>query len=108
LFALDKTSEKAKFLTARQHSDGAFQMPNATFQVSDIVKSSKLLEKSHAYWANTRKHTLNIDEAKLLRELSRRGLSSLAMVRIENDLADSNRGDLLMVFAWKQEGPEQV
>ncbi len=108
IFALDSKSEKAKFLTARQHSEGAFQMPKATFQVADIVKNSKLVENTHAYWPNTRKHTLNVDEAKLLRELSRRGLSSLAMVRIENNLHDSKRGDLLMVFAWKKEEPEQI
>lgn len=108
LFALDDQAQKAKFLTARQHSAGAFQMPSATFKVNDIVKSSELKEKSYAYWPNIRKHTLNIDEAKLLRELSRRGLSSLAMVMLKNDQSTSNRGDLLMVFAWSEENSEQI
>jgi len=110
IFAVSKNFDSARFITARQHSTNAFQFPNANFNSKALIEQLELEKNQHGFIANTRKNTLSNENGKLLRVLSRRGLTSTAFVLLKNesnDAAQIGREHLLLCFAWEKHEPEQ-
>lgn len=70
-----------------------------------IRKESGLDQRDSALWSDVRRHTLDQVQGRLLRELSRRDLRTLALVRMQGT---EGRGDRLLAFVWADAGAEET
>lgn len=105
LFELNSTSQDGELLLQQEAAGIDFAGAGRRYSLSAILRESGLDQRDSALWSDIRRHTLDQGQGRLLRELSRRDLRTLALVRMRS--ADG-RSDRLLAFAWAEAGAEET
>jgi len=92
-------------LPAHATPSQAFNTKALEFPIERIAKTMSLQDKGHAVWEDIRRHTLQVADAKLLRELTLRKLQTLVLVVLKDKDQKSTR---LLAFAWDENNAENV
>jgi HAMP domain-containing protein len=87
-------------------ADGVdFTQAGNRFALTAVLSQSGLDRQDSALWPDVRRHTLDQSEGRLLRELSRRNLRTLALVRMRGA---EGMDDRLLAFAWADAASEET
>lgn len=105
LFELNSTSQEGELLLQQEAAGVDFAGAGRRFSLAMILKESGLERRDSALWSDVRRHTLDQAQGRLLRELSRRDLRTLALVRMKGT---EGRSDRLLAFAWADAGAEET
>lgn len=99
LFELDAGSATARLIHSRTLPGLDIHLvPGQELPIAAMIEAKGFDANLTAFWDDLRRHTLDQNQARLLRELSRRGLRTLALVKIERA---ANGPERLLAFAWK-------
>jgi HAMP domain-containing protein len=104
MLALDPASHDASLLLQHQADGIDFSGAGTRFSLAAIVRQMGLDQVDTAFWPDVRRHTMDQGEGRLLRELSRRDLRTLAMVRIRDPKTQQDR---ILAFAWSAAAAEE-
>lgn len=105
LFELSPGSQDGELLLQQEVAGIDFAGAGRRFSLAMIFKESGLDRRDSALWSDVRRHTLDQAQGRLLRELSRRDLRTLALVRMKGT---EGRNDRLLAFAWAEAGAEET
>lgn len=97
LFDLGPAGTESPLLMHREESGVDFSTAGYRFALTGIAHQAGLGGQDSALLADVRRHTLDQTEGRLLRELSRRNLRTLALVRLRDPKTDRER---VLAFAW--------
>lgn len=104
MLALDPANHDASLLLQHQADGIDFSGAGTRFSLAAIVRQMGLDKVDTAFWPDVRRHTMDQGEGRLLRELSRRDLRTLALVRIRDHSAQQDR---VLAFAWTAAAAEE-
>jgi hypothetical protein len=104
MLALDPANHDASLLMQHQADGIDFGGAGTRFSLAAIVRQMGLDKVDTAFWPDVRRHTMDQGEGRLLRELSRRDLRTLALVRIKDHSAQQDR---VLAFAWTAAAAEE-
>ncbi len=102
LFEFDAKAGEAQLLLQNEREGVNFGEAGNRFAMRGIVDTLDLAQSGSAFWDDIRRHTLDPSQGRLLRELSRRDLRSLALVA----LAAPGQPQRILAFAWPGETVE--
>jgi HAMP domain-containing protein len=105
LFELSPGSQDGELLLQQEATGVDFAGAGGRFSLAMILKESGLDQRDSALWSDVRRHTLDQVQGRLLRELSRRDLRTLALVRMKGT---EGRSDRVLAFAWADAGAEET
>ncbi|MCU0754462.1 MAG: HAMP domain-containing protein [Xanthomonadales bacterium] len=105
LFEWRPGSAEGELLLQQEASGIDFGSAGRRFALATILQESGLDQQDSALWSDIRRHTLDQIQGRLLRELSRRDLRTLALVRMRGL---GGRPDRLLAFAWADAGAEET
>jgi HAMP domain-containing protein len=105
LFEVADAGRDSHLLLQREADGVGFSTAGSSFALTAIGHQAGLGQQDSALWSDVRRHTLDQTEGRLLRELSRRELRTLALVRLRDPATGAER---LLAFAWADVAAEET
>ena len=103
MLSIEEDSRIGKLIALKHDAGFEFADNEKQFNLAGIIETLELEEKGAAVFADVRRHTLDNLQGRLLRELSRNDLRTLALVLLRDKRGKSQR---VLAFAWGEANAE--
>ncbi len=98
LFVIDPTLSSGRMQMVRQDDGAAPAAAGKPFALAGITQTLGLTQHGAALMPDLRRHTLDAQQGQLLRELSRHGLRTLALVLLRDSRGKAHG---ILAFGWR-------